>query len=442
MSKVLLNFYDEKIAIQTPATFEELKLHISQQFYLNLEDVEELVIYYIDEDRRVNITGEENYKKAIGVNVLNVFLEVSEKSKLYQRELENSKVQVKPQEEKKEVNNSINEEREILLKEIQEKERLLKDILERESREKERKLAEEKARKEAIMREDQERKEAEARKQKEEQERLEKEKKVKLEQERLERERMLLELKEHEEKLKKQLQEDMLRKKEEQEIKIPELVEKFDNKSVMSEEIREDIRKSVHELIDKNLEKVKEQLCEQTVNQAYKLIDSRVSNVSNNTTIHHGFHCDGCGMFPIVGIRYRCHACPDFDFCESCEALRGEEHGHPMIKFRNECSYRIFGGRGGRCSWRNKGENMFQKVLDLFKPKEEVAKEVVIEEPKVEAEIKKEEQPSQGQYAKLAEEIFTNFELPNLTVQDVEAALEKTKGIFDEAIELLYKNLN
>jgi len=92
---------------------------------------------------------------------------------------------------------------------------------------------------------------------------------------------------------------------------------------------------------------------------------------------------------------------------------------------------------------------MFQKVMELFKPKEGVCSKPQQEEPKVEVpkeevpkgEVPKEEIKPQGQYTKLAEEIFSSFELPNLTVKDVEAALEKTKGIFEEAIELLYNNL-
>jgi hypothetical protein len=436
MSRVILNFYDEKITIQTPATFEELKLHISQQFYLNIEDVEELLVYYIDGERRVYIANEDFYRdtiKASKANQIQIYLEVSEKSKLYQRELESSKVLLNPQEEKKEPSDSINEEREKLLRDIQEKERLLKEILAKEAAEKERKIHEDKARKEKVERERKEKAEEEAKRLKSLQEA--EEKKKRMEQDRMEREKMLLELKEQEDKLKKQLHEELLRKKEEKEIKLPEVVS-FDNTSEISVELKEDIRKSVCELIDKNLERVKEELCEQTVNQAFRLIDSKVSNAPKVTTVHHGFHCDGCGMFPIVGIRYRCHTCPDFDFCETCEQLRGEEHGHPLIKYRNECKFRSF---GGRCEWRNKGEKMLQKVMDLFKPKEEPKCEVSSQEPK--EEVPKDEQPSQGQYAKLAEEIFSNFELPNISVKDVESALEKTKGMFDEAIELLYKNL-
>lgn len=36
---------------------------------------------------------------------------------------------------------------------------------------------------------------------------------------------------------------------------------------------------------------------------------------------HVGYRCDGCGANPIVGIRYRCMTCKDFDLCETCQKI-------------------------------------------------------------------------------------------------------------------------
>ena len=51
--------------------------------------------------------------------------------------------------------------------------------------------------------------------------------------------------------------------------------------------------------------------------------------------IHYGVKCDGCGVFPIVGCRFKCGVCPNFDFCEECEKKEFEKHGHPLIKIYN-----------------------------------------------------------------------------------------------------------
>lgn len=58
------------------------------------------------------------------------------------------------------------------------------------------------------------------------------------------------------------------------------------------------------------------------------------SNMNEGKYVHRGVACDGCGMNPIVGIRYKCYVCPNFDFCEKCEAEKGNEHGHSFIKLK------------------------------------------------------------------------------------------------------------
>jgi len=48
--------------------------------------------------------------------------------------------------------------------------------------------------------------------------------------------------------------------------------------------------------------------------------------------VHARVICDGCGMNPIVGIRYKCSVCDDFDLCASCEADGVHDQTHPMLK--------------------------------------------------------------------------------------------------------------
>jgi hypothetical protein len=36
--------------------------------------------------------------------------------------------------------------------------------------------------------------------------------------------------------------------------------------------------------------------------------------------IHKGVTCDGCGQYPILGTRYKCNTCSDYDLCEKCFA--------------------------------------------------------------------------------------------------------------------------
>lgn len=47
-------------------------------------------------------------------------------------------------------------------------------------------------------------------------------------------------------------------------------------------------------------------------------------------TIRYGAKCDGCGMDPIVGRRFKCMTCSNFDLCESCDNMC--IHNHPMVR--------------------------------------------------------------------------------------------------------------
>jgi hypothetical protein len=56
-------------------------------------------------------------------------------------------------------------------------------------------------------------------------------------------------------------------------------------------------------------------------------------SMSESRITHPRVTCDGCNTYPIVGVRYKCSVCPDFDYCEKCEETR--EHCHPFLKIKS-----------------------------------------------------------------------------------------------------------
>lgn len=52
-------------------------------------------------------------------------------------------------------------------------------------------------------------------------------------------------------------------------------------------------------------------------------------------SVHSGVECNGCGVKPIAGCRYKCQRCADFDFCEKCYASPHSQHdpGHEFYRF-------------------------------------------------------------------------------------------------------------
>mmetsp|Transcript_17125 Transcript_17125/g.17009 ORF Transcript_17125/g.17009 Transcript_17125/m.17009 type:complete len:417 (-) Transcript_17125:38-1288(-) len=59
-------------------------------------------------------------------------------------------------------------------------------------------------------------------------------------------------------------------------------------------------------------------------------------SVENNKSeiVQERVTCDSCGVSPIIGHRYKCSVCQNFDFCSKCEA--SVDHEHPFIKIRTQ----------------------------------------------------------------------------------------------------------
>merc|ERR1712047_101772 len=67
-----------------------------------------------------------------------------------------------------------------------------------------------------------------------------------------------------------------------------------------------------------------------TVRAVKKVEEPQEPGVGANMT-HHGVTCDGCDKAPIVGFRYKCVVCDDYDLCAACEKA-GKHPGHNMMR--------------------------------------------------------------------------------------------------------------
>lgn len=53
---------------------------------------------------------------------------------------------------------------------------------------------------------------------------------------------------------------------------------------------------------------------------------------SDGQVVHQNVACDGCDVNPIIGVRYKCAVCKNFDFCSGCEERL--PHSHPFLKIK------------------------------------------------------------------------------------------------------------
>jgi hypothetical protein len=165
--------------------------------------------------------------------------------------------------------------------------------------------------------------------------------------------------------------------------------------------------------------------------------------------VHFWVSCDGCDKTPIIGDRYKCNDCEDFDYCSDCHKnlakLHPEGHTFQLIK-KNKCT-KVQEKIQNENENKNEKENekVVEKVEDYIeeiyfdekKPEEikiEKKEEIKIEETK--QEEKKPEEKVEEKYQKECETLNSmgfNNNVLNLHL------LNKFNGRVEKVIEMLLK---
>eukprot|EP00743_Colponemidia_sp_Colp-15_P001546 GILK01001688.1.p1 GENE.GILK01001688.1~~GILK01001688.1.p1 ORF type:complete len:665 (+),score=86.75 GILK01001688.1:126-2120(+) len=107
-------------------------------------------------------------------------------------------------------------------------------------------------------------------------------------------------------------------------------------KDKFKERIAAQLNSSVEAILPSILAKVESSVMSAVQAASFK------STTSFPTSIHNKVTCDGCGMLPIVGIRYKCAVCADYDLCEECEEKQVHDYIHPFLKLRRPDQRALF----------------------------------------------------------------------------------------------------
>ena len=128
-------------------------------------------------------------------------------------------------------------------------------------------------------------------------------------------------------------------------IKVKEALNQIKNENNENEKfIREQIKKALEHYKEKNEEKLNSIISE-IPNEMEKNLEKKAKELENlyyiqyktkinkkkNKEIHDGIKCQKCFMEPIVGIRYKCSICKEYNLCENCEKENEETNDHPHI---------------------------------------------------------------------------------------------------------------
>ena len=130
------------------------------------------------------------------------------------------------------------------------------------------------------------------------------------------------------------------REKEEKKKSTNSIIIRFQNDDNNIE--NDEDNKKIVDIIEKNFETFKENLINESKIQSTQIVmesklkfeDKQDIETPNSVEVHKGSVCNGCGEFPIIGIRYQCVECKDFDYCEKCHEEKKYIHKHPFYKLR------------------------------------------------------------------------------------------------------------
>jgi len=75
------------------------------------------------------------------------------------------------------------------------------------------------------------------------------------------------------------------------------------------------------------------QILAEISNSKVKMNQSNLSKINSSLFIHNGIKCENCQNLPIIGERYKCPKCLNYNLCNECEQLNSETNFHPHNNF-------------------------------------------------------------------------------------------------------------
>ena len=325
MKNISLNFFGEKVTIPIPTTLASLRKEISDKFLFSPSDAAEVIISYAKDLGKKIIQTEQDFSNFIMNKIGKIDLDIDQNSRLY---LENFNSLKKESEENKKILDECLKKNEELKK--QKEEMLLEETKKINELDEKIKLLINKKKK---LR-----------------------KKMKIKQESFEKQQ-----KENSEKIL-----ELQKKLNLPTTPVPEKKSSPKKKVLLKKAIiplKPKISKEIHPFVTcdgckMNPIKGKRYICKnkpnidfcekcfldkkKTEGLKFELFDTQkaikkiILKASSNRInkegkiIHRMFSCDGCGMCPIIGERFKCTVCPNFDYCSNCKQLFGNIHGHAM----------------------------------------------------------------------------------------------------------------
>ena len=317
MNKLVLNFFGEEITIETPKTLQNLKQEIASKFCFNPSDAAEILISYFNDIKKVLSQTEQDVIDFVKRKIYKVDLDISQESQLYKNSMK--QLQEENEQNKKALQELIKKNANLEAKKkiyVDEKNKQLKEI--------EEKIKELTKKKTAVTKEVTKEKEKIAKEMKTNQKKIEElQKKLGIIPAKVEKKPTSAKPKP--EPKKKPIVKKVAKK-------VAKVAKKVENKK--KEETKQEKEEGGFFNFDNVTKKINEigAFVANEITNKIKLRAGAPPKKEETQKVHLGIHCNGCGANPIVGNRFKCAVCENFDYCEKCENLNKDLHLHPFIK--------------------------------------------------------------------------------------------------------------
>mmetsp|Transcript_46330 Transcript_46330/g.110289 ORF Transcript_46330/g.110289 Transcript_46330/m.110289 type:complete len:635 (+) Transcript_46330:86-1990(+) len=92
-----------------------------------------------------------------------------------------------------------------------------------------------------------------------------------------------------------------------------------------------------------------EAFANKTKEAAMHLTAEMLKDEQQDVEVHLHVQCDGCGMHPIVGARYKCMSLPDYDLCSNCFCRKEQvQPGHSWVRVEGSQRATVVGFQEGQ----------------------------------------------------------------------------------------------
>ena len=335
MEKLVLNFFGEEITIDTPKTLQNLKQEIASKFCFSPSDAAEILVSYFNDLKKIFIQTEQDFVEFVKKHIYKIDLDISQESQLYKnsmKQLEEENAQSKKSlEELMKKNLELEAKKKKLLEEKSKKLKELNDKITAINKQKFALMKETSIGKEKIVKEiNTNQKKINELEKKLGIAPIKKEKPAKAHLKPKADKKKIQKIAKKAAKIVKKVEQ---KKKEEK--KKEKKDEKKDEKGFFNiGEITQNITNKINDITKCVIDNANEITNKITGKIEIKDIKLKAAapQKEEKKKIHQGIHCNGCGMNPIEGNRFKCAVCENFDYCEKCESINKDLHLHPFIK--------------------------------------------------------------------------------------------------------------